>query len=366
MSATINIYKNLYLNSNKSSKKTIFSKSTSNNSYNTKNSHFNMFKNISLIKPKSYMLQKKKNIKKAFAKNEYEYNNNNINNNSNNNNNHSNTNTNTNHNNNNHNKNIFHKWKFFSIAPTKLKNKNSKINYKRNFLICSPCFKNNTIRKKLIMRNTSSPKSLTLSKKTFIQKEKKSEKIKNENQQILQSFKRENNTLKNIIEKQKVELEKIQKKKKLYTQKLTTLEKEKKMLNSQIIDYSNNQNQLILLIKIVQACGVDIDQLIDEYNNNIGGNENKINNENNNESNINNMNDNDEEEIYFDTDINNLNFNESEISEVDIKAESNSFIPLTLEKEHKKKISKINIPRLNFENIFNKNLYNINYNKKQK
>ena len=363
MSTTINIYKNLYLNSNKSSKKTIFSKSTSNNSYNTKNSHFNLFKNISLIKPKSYLLQKKQIIKKAFAKNEYEYNNN-INNNSNNKNH-----TNTKHNNNNHNKNIFHKLKFFSMAPTKLKNKNPKINYKRNFLVCSPCFKNNTIRKKLIMRNTSTSKSPTLSKKTFIQKEKKSKKIKNENQQILQSFKRENNTLKNLIEKQKVELEKIQKKNKMYTQKLTTLEKEKKMLNSQITDYSNNQDQLILLIKIVQACGVDIDQLIDEYNNNIGGNENKINNEsniNNNDNNINNMNDNDEEEIYFDTDYKNLSCNESVISKVDIKTEGNSFIPLILEKEHKKKISKINIPRLNFENILNKNLYNINYNKKQK
>ena len=67
MSAIFNIYKDLYLNSNKSSKKTIFSKSTTNNSYN-KNSHFNLFKNISLIKPKSFMVQKKSKKKKLFQK----------------------------------------------------------------------------------------------------------------------------------------------------------------------------------------------------------------------------------------------------------------------------------------------------------
>ena len=121
------------------------------------------------------------------------------------------------------------------------------------------------------------------------------------------------------------------------------MEKEKKNLTKKIIDYKNNQDQMILLIKIIQECGVDIDQLIDEYNNNITKEDSNKNND-------------DEEKIIY----------ESSISNFDIKAESNSFIPITLEKDCDKKISKIKIPKLKFENIYSKNLHNKNYNKKQK
>ena len=69
MSDIYSIYKTIYLNSNKSSKKTIFSNSTNINSYN-KNYNFNLFKNISLIKPKSFLSQKKTK-KKQFIKAKY-------------------------------------------------------------------------------------------------------------------------------------------------------------------------------------------------------------------------------------------------------------------------------------------------------
>ncbi len=303
MSAIFNIYKDLYLNSNKSIKKTIFSKSTTNNSYN-KNSHFNLFKNISLIKPKSFMVQKKSK-KKTISKNE-----------------------------NNH---IFHKLKF--INPPKTKNKNNKTNYKRNNIICSPCYKSNSIRKKLILRNnTSNSNSLTLSKPSIDQKNNR--KMKNENK-ILLSFKKEKNLLNTMIDKQKIEIEKLKNKSIIYNQKLLLLEKENKTLNKKIEDYSNNQDQLILLIKIIQACGVDIDNLIDEYNNNINN------------------------DYLYDNSSKSFTDNES-ISELDIKAESNSFIPITLEKEHKTKISKIKIPKLNLDKINKKNLYNINFNNNKK
>ena len=105
--------------------------------------------------------------------------------------------------------------------------------------------------------------------------------------------------------------------------------------------YSNNQDQLILLIKIIQACGVDIDNLIDEYNNNINN------------------------DYLYDNNSKSFTDNES-ISELDIKAESNSFIPITLEKEHKTKIFKIKIPKLNLDKINKKNLYNINFNNNKK
>lgn len=184
-------------------------------------------------------------------------------------------------------------------------------------ILCSPCFKNNTICKKLILRNTSTSKSLTLSKKSDDHKKK------NENHQILISFKREKNILINLIEKQKKEIEKLQKKSNIYTKQLTSLEKENKKLNKQIKDYSINQDQLILLIKIVQTFGVDIEQLIDEYNQNINNNINNC-------DNINNTNNEGEEEIYYDKDMQGLNFNESTISELDIKTEINSFIPITI------------------------------------
>jgi hypothetical protein len=337
MSAILNIYKNLYLNSNKSSKKIIFSKSISNNSYNVKISHFNVSKNISLIKPNSYKIQKKKVIKKTLSK--IDNNKITINNKSN-----------IHYNNN---KNIFLKYKLFSNAPTKLKSKNIKNNFKRNYIMFSPCLKNYTKLKKLMMRNIPTPNTMTLSKHSFDQKKKKSRLIKSENHQISISFKRENNFINNLIEKQKVEIEKLQKKNKIFKKKLKFLEKENKNLNKEIIDYKNNQDQMILLIKIIQACGVDIDQLIDEYNNNITKEDsNKYND--------------DEEKIVYNTADKVLKFNESSTSDLDIKAESNSFIPITLEKDNEKKISTIKIPKLNFENIYSKNLHNKNYNKKQK
>ena len=324
MSAILNIYKNLYLNSNKSSKKTIFAKSTSNNSYNTKISHFNLSKNISLIKPKSYKIQKKKVIKKTLSK-------------------HDNNKKTINNIHYNNNKNIFLKYKLFAFAQTKLKSKNIKNNFKRNYIMFSPCLKKNTIRKKLMLRNIPTPSIMTLSKNSFDQKKKKNILIKSDNHQMPISFKKENNIINNLIEQQKVEIEKLQKQNKIFTKKLKFLEKDNKNLNKKIIDYKNNQDQMILLIKIIQACGIDIDQLIDDYNNNITKEDSNKNND-------------DEEKIIY----------ESSISNFDIKAESNSFIPITLEKDCDKKISKIKIPKLKFENIYSKNLHNKNYNKKQK
>ena len=214
--------------------------------------------------------------------------------------------------------------KFFEIIKTK--NRNIKNNKHRNFIISSPNNKSNNIKRKLILKNYSNSNSINLTK---VSKEKKiHRKIKNENK-ILISYKREINKLSNGIDKQKVEIKKLQYKNRTYKKTLSILEKENKILNNKIEEYSKNQEQLILLIKIVQNLGIDINKLIDEYNKEID-NYNLI--ENNSK----------------------IKYNES-VSDLDIKLESNSFIPINIEKTHEFKISKIKIPKLNFEKINNRN-----------
>jgi hypothetical protein len=291
MSNNYNIFKTIYLNSNKSSKKTIFSKSSNNKTYN-KISQFLFFKNISLIKPKSFMT-KKKTIQKNFSKKDY----------------------------------ILARMRFFD--PIKIPNRNKRINNNMNYILYSPNNKSNFIRKKkYLLTNNSTSNSINLTKASI--EEKIHKKIKNDNNKLA-NYKKEKIKLTNLIEKQKAEIEKLTNKKKLYKQKLALLEKENKKLNKKLEEYTSNQEQLILLIKLIQSCGVDINELIDDYQNSTN-------------ININNTVKKDKKSKFSDS-----------VSDLDIKSESNSFIPITIEKTHESKISKIKIPKLNFEKI---NKYN--------
>lgn len=291
MSNNYNIFKTIYLNSNKSSKKTIFSKSSNNKTYN-KISQFLFFKNISLIKPKSFMT-KKKTILKNFSKKDY----------------------------------ILARMRFFD--PIKIPNRNKRINNNMNYILYSPNNKSNFIRKKkYLLTNNSTSNSINLTKASI--EEKIHKKIKNDNNKLA-NYKKEKIKLTNLIEKQKAEIEKLTNKKKLYKQKLALLEKENKKLNKKLEEYTSNQEQLILLIKLIQSCGVDINELIDDYQNSTN-------------ININNTVKKDKKSKFSDS-----------VSDLDIKGESNSFIPITIEKTHESKISKIKIPKLNFEKI---NKYN--------
>ena len=292
MSNNYNIFKTIYLNSNKSSKKTIFSKSSNNKTYN-KISQFLFFKNISLIKPKSFMT-KKKTIQKNFSKKDY----------------------------------ILARMRFFD--PIKIPNRNKRINNNMNYILYSPNNKSNFIRKKkYLLTNNSTSNSINLTKASI--EEKIHKKIKNDNNKLA-NYKKEKIKLTNLIAKQKAKIEKLTNKKKLYKQKLALLEKENKKLNKKLEEYTSNQEQLILLIKLIQSCGVDINELIDDYQNSTNIN------------NINNTVTKDKKSKFSDS-----------VSDLDIKGESNSFIPITIEKTHESKISKIKIPKLNFEKI---NKYN--------
>ena len=295
MSALNNIYKTLYLNSTKNNKNSICSKPSINTSYN-KNMNLPLFKNISLIhKPKS-LLTYKRTINKNISKK----------------------------------KKFLEKLKFFS--PIQLKNKNTKLNNNnRNNLIFSPVNKNNCIRKKLILTNNSNSNSISFSKASIDKKIHK--KIKNENK-ILIHYKKENNKLSNLIADQKNEIENLKNKHQIYNDRLLLLEKEKEYLIKKIDSYNNTQNQLILLIKLIQNIGIDIGQLIDEYNNSVTiKNSNSIINKSKNENNS--------------------------LSELDSEFESNSFIPINIEKTKEHKLSKIPIPKLNFDILYQKKEKNI-------
>ena len=291
MSTIYNIYRTVFINSNKNSKKTIFSKS-SNNNINNKNFYFSLFKNISSIKPKSCMEKKKKIKKDNVQKGK-----------------------------------IFEKLKLLYSNKTNKRNNKSNNNNNRNHMMWSPINKKKFIRKNLFIFNNSNSNSVRLAK-TLIDKKviNKNIKIKNENE-ILFNYKKENNKLSNLISKQKNKLEKLKTKNKLYKNTLTLLEKENKLLNKSIKNYDNNQEQLILLIKIIQKRGIDIQQVIDEYNNKITNNI-----------------------VNYNYNTNNKNNNDS-ISELNIKSESNSFIPITIEKTNPSKMSKIKVPKLNLNKI---------------
>ena len=186
---------------------------------------------------------------------------------------------------------------------------------------------------------TNNSNSISLSKASNDKKIRK--KINNENK-VLQGYKKEKNKLTNLIEKQKTEIEKLKNKNKIYNQQYLLLKKENKDLNKKVENYNNNQEQLILLIKIIQSCGIDIDKLIDDYNNNINN---------------------------YDINENSSNKCNESLSDLDINVESNSFIPITIEKTRETKNIKIKVPKLNFDKI-NKNIKNnncnINYNKRHK
>ena len=108
-------------------------------------------------------------------------------------------------------------------------------------------------------------------------------------------------------------------------------------LRNKLNSYKDTQEQLIMLIKLVQKTGVDVEGIIDKWNN-------EIENENENE-----------QEHNF---IDNKNENKSAFTDIqnnyDYKLDS-SFTPITIDEPNEKKKEKIEIvPKLNFENLNNR------------
>jgi hypothetical protein len=105
---------------------------------------------------------------------------------------------------------------------------------------------------------------------------------------------------------------------------------ENKKISKKIEIHQENQEQLILLVKIIQKSGVDVEDLIDKWNNNVEmENYNLTNTSNNNES-------------YTDS-----------MNELNGKIDPSSFIPINIEEPQINKKVFNGIPKLNFDIIKN-------------
>ena len=136
---------------------------------------------------------------------------------------------------------------------------------------------------------------------------------------------------KNMIKKQKKLIEKFEEDNDNLENRINSIIHENKKIKEKIETYMENQEQLIMLIKIVQKSGVDVEALIDKWNNEVENMEENETSEN-------------KESI------------SDEINELNSKIDPSSFIPINIEEPHiNKKVFK-GIPKLNFSNINNKDI----------
>ena len=113
--------------------------------------------------------------------------------------------------------------------------------------------------------------------------------------------------------------------------KIKSIENENININKKIEIYKENEEQLIMLIKIVQKSGVDVEKIIDKWNEEV---------ENETSSNI--------------EDINNIDDSITDsINELNSKISPSSFIPINIEKPNNNKNIYSGIPKLNFDVIKN-------------
>ena len=138
----------------------------------------------------------------------------------------------------------------------------------------------------------------------------------------------------NTIKSQKKLIDRILEDNQKLENKIKEIIIENQKISQKIKIHKENQEQLVMLVKIVQKSGVDVEELIDKWNN-------KVENENSSikESDSNNIDDN---ESYTDS-----------INELNSKIDPSSFIPINIEEPHiNKKVFK-GIPKLNFDILGN-------------
>ena len=217
-------------------------------------------------------------------------------------------------------------------------NANNSISYNyNNYSNASKINKMNKITQAANPVNTYIINTLNVSEKDFINSGltgKKGEKVYDNSGKDLQNeinkLIKEKEESKNLIKKQKKLIEKFEEDNDNLESRINAIIHENKKIKAKIETYSENQEQLIMLIKIVQKNGVDVEALIDKWNNEV---------ENMNEEN----------EI-----SDNKESISDEINELNGKIDPSSFIPINIEEPKvNKKVFK-GIPKLNFSNINNK------------
>ena len=165
---------------------------------------------------------------------------------------------------------------------------------------------------------------------------KKNSKIKsiNTNNYIINTF---NLYEKNYIKKNKKHsklIENLIEDNKNLNDKVNLLQEENSKLKQKIKNYKDNQEQLIMLVKIIQKSGVDVESLIDKWNNEV---EEEEENEEKNEE------------------ITSKSLVLDSLNELNEKIDCSSFIPITMkDKKTENKLKVTGVPKLNFDVIKNK------------
>ena len=93
-----------------------------------------------------------------------------------------------------------------------------------------------------------------------------------------------------------------------------------------IQDLKENESQLLLLIKIIGDKGIDIEEIIDKWNEEVKKNQEK------------------ESESSF---LNNIDSTSNRIND-------SSFVPITIDEEKENKVKNSNVPKLNFNFLHKK------------
>ena len=139
-------------------------------------------------------------------------------------------------------------------------------------------------------------------------------------------YKKEKEELNNKIKEQKANIEKLIEKNKKLDDKFNDVSQENTNLKKKYGSLKENQEQLIMLIKIIQENGVDVDGLIDKWNNEVEMEEKQANNGNKNTDNI-----------------------KSVDIEMNKEHEKYEFLPITFENSKKSRSIIKGVPKLNFE-----------------
>ena len=142
----------------------------------------------------------------------------------------------------------------------------------------------------------------------------------------LNYLKQQKESLGNLYKKQDRLIEKLVQDNENLTDQITELEKLNNKLIKKINTYKENQEELIMLIKIIQKNGIDIEQIIDKWNNDIENEEEKEEKED----------------------------KESNTESLNSKSDKIGFVPIIDEnKKQDKRIIVNNVPKLNFDKIKN-------------
>ena len=163
----------------------------------------------------------------------------------------------------------------FSIT-TKNKINNSNIN---NYINNSAFYANNNKKKQnqnLINTNNYIINTLNVSEKNFIRSGISSAKPQKSVQKINKDYENEINKLikekeecENYLKNQEKVIQRLKEDNEKLDNKITFMENENQKIAKKIEVHMENQEQLIMLVKIVQKSGVDVEKLIDKWNNDV-------------------------------------------------------------------------------------------------